>query len=141
MQKVISDLTPGMRIGIIYNLRIFGRDLVFTLHTPSGNTCTHRRCGVTACGLINGKWGEIESAPSGYSVLGRSHSSKWRYLLCDKLRKFTHPIPPWSRARAKTFKDHLCCGPHRKLLPKSHAFAASTIGGHPRHPARLSLLT
>jgi len=44
---------------------------------------------------------------------------------------FDHPIPPCVRARPKTFKDHLCCGPHRKFLPKRHAFAARTIGGLP----------
>jgi len=119
LQKVISDLYPGMRIGIIYTIHTFGRDLVFKPHV---------HLVITKGGLINGKWVEIDSVP------GNRLSSKWRYLLCDKLRELRPSNTALDQVITKTFKDYHGFVVHTESFYPKGIDAARYIGRYLGHP-------
>ncbi|MBA4383924.1 MAG: hypothetical protein C0410_04255 [Anaerolinea sp.] len=89
--EVVQGIHSGIRIGIDYTIHTFGRDLVFKPHV---------HLVMTKGGLNNGKWVEIECVP------GDRLSTKWRYLLCKKLRELRPFDTALQRMSAKTFKDH-----------------------------------
>jgi len=71
-KQVVLELYPGMRIGMIYTVHTFGRGLGFKPHV---------HLVMTKGGLVDDTWVEIKSVP------GDRLSTKWRQLLCKKLRK------------------------------------------------------
>ena len=70
VQEVLSDLYPGMQIGLAFTVHTFGRDL--------GNK-PHVHLVITKDGLVDGKWVEIDC------VSPNRLSEMWRYLLCKRL--------------------------------------------------------
>ena len=82
VQEVLSDLYPGMQIGLVYTVHTFGRDLGYKPHV---------HLVITKGGLVDGKWVEMEGIPA------NRLSAKWRYLLCKQLREICPPILPCNR--------------------------------------------
>jgi hypothetical protein len=72
VQELVSEIYPGMRIGLVYTVYTGGRDQVYK---------PHAHLVMTKGGLIDDKWVDIES------VTGDRLSAKWRYLLCKRLRE------------------------------------------------------
>ena len=91
VQEVVSDLYPGIRIGMVYTVHPAGRDLGYKPHI---------HLVITKVGLIDGKWVEIDHVP------GARLSAKWRYLLCKRLRDLRPSDTVLQRVIAKTYQEH-----------------------------------
>ena len=117
--EVVQSIHPGIRIGIVYTIHTFGRDLVFKPHV---------HLVVTKGGLVNGKWVEIESVP------GDRLSTKWRYLLCKKLRELRPFDTALQQVIAKTFKNHHGFVVYTESFYPKGIDAARYIGRYLGHP-------
>ncbi len=91
VQEVISDLYPGMRIGLVYTAHTAGRDLGYKPHV---------HLVITKGDLLDGKWVEIVCVP------GDRLSAKWRYLLCKRLCELCPSDTVLQQMIAKTYHDH-----------------------------------
>jgi len=91
VKEVLTDLYPGVRVGMIYVTHTFGRDLGFKPHVhlvmPKG-------------GLKDNAWLDIDDVPGGRLA------AKWRYLLCQRLRKRRPHDAALERVIAQTYVDH-----------------------------------
>jgi hypothetical protein len=119
VQEVLSDLYPGMQIGLVYTVHTFGRDLGYKPHV---------HLVITKGGLVDGKWVEMEGIPA------NRLSAKWRYLLCKRLREICPSDTALQQVIAKTFTDH-----HGFMVPTQSFYpkgieAARYIGRYLGHP-------
>jgi hypothetical protein len=117
--EVIQDLYPGIRIGIVYTIHTFGRDLGFKPHV---------HLVVTKGGLINGKWVNIDCVP------GSRLSSKWRYLLCKRLQELRPEDTVLRKGIAKTYIDHHGFMVYTESFYPKGIDAARYIGRYLGHP-------
>jgi hypothetical protein len=119
VQEVIEELYPGIRIGIVYTVHTFGRDLGFKPHV---------HLVITKGGIIDGKWVEIKSVP------GDRLSAKWRYLLCKRLMEMRPADTVLKNVIAKTYKDHHGFMVHTESFYPKGIDAARYIGRYLGHP-------
>ena len=91
VQAVLTDLYPGVRVGMIYVTHTFGRDLGFKPHV---------HLVMTKGGLKDDAWLEIAEVPGGRLA------AKWRYLLCQRLRQRRPNNTDLQRDIAQTYIDH-----------------------------------
>jgi len=119
VQEVLSDLHPGMQIGLVYTVHTFGRDLGYKPHV---------HLVITKGGLVDGKWVEIEGIPA------NRLSTKWRYLLCKRLREVCPSNTVLQQVIAKTFTDHHGFMVHTESFYPKGIEAARYIGRYLGHP-------
>ena len=91
VREVLEDLYPDVRIGMVYTVHTFGRDLGFKPHV---------HLVITKGGLRKNTWVEIDEIP------GNRLASKWRYLLCKALRQAPPHDPDLQRAITQGYHDH-----------------------------------
>ena len=119
VQKVVDDLLPGIRIGMVYTTHTFGRGLGFKPHV---------HLVITKGGQIKEQWVEIDRVP------GAKLSATWRYLLCRRLREVMPTDTNLQRVIAKTYQEHrgfVVCT--ESFYPKG-IDAARYIGRYLGHP-------
>ena len=121
VQEVLSDLYPGMQIGLVYTVHTAGRDLGYKPHV---------HLVITKGGLVDGKWVEIDCVP------GDRLSAKWRYLLCKRLREvcLSDTTLQLQQVIAKTYLDHHGFMVHTESFYPKGIEAARYIGRYLGHP-------
>lgn len=119
VQEVLSDLYPGMQIGLVYTVHTFRRDLGYKPHV---------HLVITKGDLVNGKWVEIEGIPA------NRLSAKWRYLLCKRLRESCPSDTSLQQVIAKTFIDHHVFMVHTESFYPKGIEAARYVGRYLGHP-------
>jgi hypothetical protein len=119
VQEVVSDLYPGIRIGMVYTVHTAGRDQIYKPHV---------HLVMTKGGLIDGAWVEIESVP------GARLSAKWRYLLCKRLRELCPSDTSLQQVITKTYQEHRGFVVYTQSFYPKGIEAARYIGRYLGHP-------
>jgi hypothetical protein len=119
VQELVSEIYPGIRIGLVYTVHTGGRDQVYKPHV---------HLVITKGGLIEGAWEEIESVP------GARLSAKWRYLLCKRLCKVRPSNTALRQVISKTYNDHRGFVVYTESFYPKGVDAARYIGRYLGHP-------
>jgi hypothetical protein len=119
VREVLEDLYPDVRIGMVYTVHTFGRDLGFKPHV---------HLVITKGGLRKNTWVEIDEIP------GNRLASKWRYLLCKALRQAHPHDPDLQRAITQGYHDHRGFQVHTESFYPKGLDAAKYIGRYLGHP-------
>lgn len=121
IRELVADLYPGVRIGLIYTIHTFGRDLGFKPHVHLVMTKGGFRS-------RDGKWVEIDSIPAARL------SAKWRYLLCKHLRQAIPFDQELRQAIEQGYRDHRGFQVHTDSFYPKGLDAARYIGRYLGHP-------
>ena len=119
VKEVLTDLYPGVRVGMIYVTHSFGRDLGFKPHV---------HLVMTKGGLKDDAWVEITDVPGGRLA------AKWRYWLCQRLRQLRPDNAALQRVIAQTYTDHHGFQVHTDSFYPRGLEAAQYIGRYLGHP-------
>ena len=117
--EVLEDLYPDVRIGMVYTVHTFGRDLGFKPHV---------HLVITKGGLRKNTWVEIDEIP------GNRLASKWRYLLCKTLRQAHPHDPDLQHAITQGYHDHRGFQVYTQSFYPKGLEAAKYIGRYLGHP-------
>jgi hypothetical protein len=119
VQELLADLYPDVRVGLIYTLHTFGRDLGYKPHV---------HLVMTTGGLKGDAWTDIEGIP------GNRLAAKWRYLLCKRLRQVRPHDEALQRVIDQTYQDHRGFQVHTDSFYPKGLEAARYIGRYLGHP-------
>jgi len=119
VRELVADRYPDVRIGLIYTVHTFGRDLGYKPHV---------HLVMTKGGLKDGEWVEIDHLPAARL------SAKWRYLLCRHLREARPHDRQLQWAVAQGYRDHRGYQVHTDSFYPKGLDAARYIGRYLGHP-------
>jgi hypothetical protein len=119
VRELVDELYPGVRIGMIYTIHTYGRDLGFKPHV---------HLVMTKGGLKDGEWVEIDSIPA------PRLAARWRYLLCKHLRQARPHDFELRKAIDQGYCDHRGYQVHTDSFYPEGLEAARYIGCYLGHP-------
>jgi hypothetical protein len=117
--QVLADLDLDLRLGMVYTVHTFGRDLGFKPHV---------HLVMTKGGLKDDTWVEINQVP------GNRLAAKWRYLLCQHLRQAHPNDQPLQMATQQGYRDQRGFQVSTDSFYPKGLEAAQYIGSYLGHP-------
>jgi len=119
LRKLVDELYPGVRIGLVYTVHTGGHDLDFKPHV---------HLVMTKGGLKDGEWVKINRLPAARLA------ARWRYLLCKHLRQARPHDLKLRQAIEQGYRDHRGYQVHTESFYPEGLEAARYIGRYLGHP-------